>query len=585
MCKEDLNELKNLEQKIDTEIGSMGILTFPLRAHLVGMYSVLSSKANGNLRLGSPADIESAQAICSRLSYLFGLFCSGDVEAIGENAKDCLDALSSYDTDGSSRQQLLAYAHFCELMPEVHRGVYNIKKDHNIFTLTHKFPKFPIYEKTDIILGDLSKPFSISHRSCGLIFNKIFDDLAIKAPNLDNASSKIDIILMKFYKHYLTTTVEFPVLTEEGFNTSLGVSKIEFWKFRAAWYAYAEFCNELSLGLQRQIKSCKKRKKLDRLATELFEWDSVFLKTGYLLDVISRLSGLKTSIIEKLMEPFSVVAINGRKIDDAVKDGYLPPFLIIRNSTMFNPTTLKLMLHARNLLFVQNIRDKARFDSDISTHMEPALLEFAIATLSLCPDIEIKKNIKWKDSEIDLLVYRREENFALHIQAKAAIPPQGQRMIQALEGRVKEGIDQLNKFQQLEQNGKDEIFSSALGFEVKNVQTCDGILSRQHFGSEKTYSAMKDILFLNTYNIIETSNFLLKGGKLRDLKGHLNAITEEILTESKSTWEEAQISLCGYIFKFPILKYDNKYIEKRRLDAISFLKKADSDFGIKMWAS
>src|SRR5690606_4819677 len=121
-------------------------------------------------------------------------------------------------------------------------------------------------------------------------------------------------------------------------------------------------------------------------------------------------------------------------------DGFFPPLWRIDGSVLFNCDVLKLMLPARNILYSLNKTNQQLYDNSISQHLEPQLIENARAVLDGVSGLIVVPNVEWENGEIDLLVFSVDENACLHVQAKAAIPPQGTRMIRAVEDRIDEGL-------------------------------------------------------------------------------------------------------------------------------------------------
>ena len=60
--------------------------------------------------------------------------------------------------------------------------------------------------------------------------------------------------------------------------------------------------------------------------------------------------------------------------------------------------------------------------------MEPALIAAAVKILQQISQLIVVPNVCWERGEIDILIFNPDENAALQVQAKAAIPPEGARM-------------------------------------------------------------------------------------------------------------------------------------------------------------
>ncbi len=79
------------------------------------------------------------------------------------------------------------------------------------------------------------------------------------------------------------------------------------------------------------------------------------------------------------------------------------------------------MLTINNILYSVNKKDTKTFDQELSGHLEPTLInQLNYIFTSLC-DVQIRKNVNYPGSEIDLLVFSPSENICLVIQVKVLI--------------------------------------------------------------------------------------------------------------------------------------------------------------------
>lgn len=108
-------------------------------------------------------------------------------------------------------------------------------------------------------------------------------------------------------------------------------------------------------------------------------------------------------------------------------DGFFPPLLVLSKCFLFNPTALQLTFSSRNIIYALSRMDSSRFDKIVSQYLEPQLIEVARVFFDKVLDLKVVTNVDWKAGEIDILVYQKSENTILHIQVKAAIPPEGAR--------------------------------------------------------------------------------------------------------------------------------------------------------------
>ena len=225
------------------------------------------------------------------------------------------------------------------------------------------------------------------------------------------------------------------------------------------------------------------------------------------------------------------------------------------------------MLSERNICYVLNKIDRDRFAGIISGHMEPQLISIVVKQLGELGNLIIVENKAWEKGEFDILVYSELENVVLHIQAKAAIPVQGARMIRANEDRINEGLHQLKVFREEPQTIKDTILSRALGLDVRNAVVIDCILSRSSFGTNSIWSKMGDAIPLSPMIL----NHLLKkyiGSSeeflLTQFKNHVDDFFEYILAEMEPIWSENKLDISDKEVFFPLLEYDINKLSRLR---------------------
>ena len=383
---------------------------------------------------------EAAYSAGARLSYLIPVLMDAPSEPTGESALDAFEAANEADPDGVQRMVLLSYGHFCEVMPEVHRDYFSVAGDtENGFTLTHRTSEFGQHEALDIILNELALASSVDPPTD--LLRERFDDFASTVPLADLGA--IIQLLGSFVSHHREFLQEPPMLTEEGYRAAIGVGREEFERFRVSLFAIADWCKGMADALDRRIR---REGRSDTLLKEMLEWISVHWKEGFFLELVSSLSGLAPPVAERLLEFFTVDFRDGRRSAKHAGDGFLPPVARFSDSFLFNPDLLKLFLPARNILFALNRLDRKKFNNLVSQHLEPQLIEDACGLLRPFSDLILVLNHQWGEGEIDLLVFNRAENAALHVQGKAVIAPQGARMVQTVEARIQEGIDQLQRF-------------------------------------------------------------------------------------------------------------------------------------------
>lgn len=560
-----VDDLKAYEVEFDKLYDSLPIWELPARPILTALHVVVDSLFNGprrgELKLGEPVR---GAALGARFSYLAPRLLKCDSEPMGIDAADALRAISEVDPEGAYRFALVTYGHFCELMPEVRKGYYDVGGNPaDGFRLTHASKEFSAHEAADIILTELSLTFIGEPAP---LFPDRFDRQASMWPDGEYDMNLKLRTITEFYNHYCDHLSELPIMTEEGYRAAIGVARDEFERFRAALFAYADYCRGMAFAFERRIRNSGYS---DALWHELVEWVSVNWKETFFLGILRGLTKLAPDAIDRLIGIFTLDFRAGKKVSEHAGDGFLPPLARFEGTFIFNPDLLRLFLPARNLLYTINRTDAKRFSDLVSKHMEPELLHAAELMFCEFDRLEVIKNVNWGAGEIDLLVYSAAENAALHIQAKAAIPPQGARMLRAIESRMLEGLDQLRRMRDLNPVERDNVLSRALGRDVRQVKVVDVLLSRASIGTENVWSKLEAAVALNLTLLRISLNKAREQRRTLSLLGFAGLVSTEfrrIMALAQPRWVEREAPLGTTSFRIPFLEFDTRVAqdEQRR---------------------
>jgi hypothetical protein len=517
---------------------------------------------NGQLNLADDVDaVQRGLAAAARLSFLVnGVLVQMEVEPFGADASDCLEGYHEVDRDASQLRFLLNFGHFSEVMPEVHRDYYAVSGDREIgFTLQHASPQVAADEARDILLTEFGGPFGFNAPAPAI--DHRFDELALTAPTFGPDLLALHDQLYGFYERAL---VEPALVTDAGMIEAVGVTNEEFVRFRAAVYAVGDICRGLARALWRRVKAGNAGEAVEK---ELLEWVSVNWRADFLVSVLARLSALETPRVERLLEIYTLDLRPESRRTAHAGDGFMPPFVRLADSFIFNGDLIRLFMLARNVLFVLNRLDRNRFDEFVSHEMEPQLIAQADSILARLPGVEVVRNYDWGDGEIDLLAFSSTENIALHIQVKAAIPPQGARMVQAIESRAREGLEQLARFRNLEAATQDKILSDALGRDVEDVAVIDVLLSRTSFGTSALWRDAGGVALVNLLLLSEVVAGADTRAPLADFGCRATRRLDQIISYADPKWVEREIDLDLAKIRLPILEYELEELARTRAEA------------------
>ena len=558
-----LEELQEFEKEVDTQIAKLSIWKQPIRSVLSLIYLSADGQYVGRrFDRKRPRNEEVGTAMIDRMSYTAQFFnkCSREV------GTDIDDALSVVDDQfRKDIEQLLGYAHFCEIMPLVRRGFFSIESHATGFVLKHPNEEFVRHEENDTLMSEMALPHELAPPPCPI---KNCTRMIKAWPQIP--SDALIEVLKEAYEHYIASVFEFPLLSEEAFQEGFAFSRADFIRMRAGLMAYADFClgmADAAEKLSAHVFTRPKRRAI--LQREVREWAAPLLNREHIVGLAAGLSGVDPLTAERIVDLFT---INPDNVDSSgVGEGFFPPFLRLSDALLFSPHALKRMMPERNLLYGMVRTDKRTFDNVVSSHLEPAVIEDAVLLLSKLAGVEVRRNVNWDKGEIDLLAYHAPSNSAFQVQAKAGVPPQGARMVAHVQSRTLEAAKQVERFLSLSGDEKDAVCSSAFGRTLSGVSWSSGILVRTCLGTEKAWAEIRGFVPLNPVMLRLAVARMSEGGEFTFL--NLGEVIEEVLARFRAVavvgWENKSFTLFGKTVMLPLLNLDAAAISNFRRSAVS----------------
>lgn len=546
------NKLIKFEEIADQLASALVVLDQPI----VGL---LTSLFQANYYIRDEGMVREADDFLSRMSYLSDL-----VESHGIASSETIAYDANYFLNW---RNLFQYLHFCELMPQVRRGYFDISGDEaEGFHLVHKETDISIYEINDVIFADLARPFV---RENTLPFRLEIDEM-VGAGTFDISVE----LLQRLKVHYEEVSIDFFDVPDSVYDKIARANSHDFESLRNFMFALAEAHQAILLAIKRTSFPAENLELQDQLVKQQM---FVEFPQHSLVDIINSNTGIEKEKISGLLEFYTLDLRSGSSSKSTKNvhcgDGYLPPIVKTENAYYFSPIAVKTFMSKRNFFYALLKKDENLFNDVVSANFEPQLIEKMNNDLLMLDGIEVRCNKCWEASsrngEIDVLAYSLQLNKAIVFQVKAVIPPQGARMVRNVEERILEGVDQILSFRQLPTVDRDRIISEALGFEVVNVTTIDVILSSSCLGSVKAWSriigekicgANYPLLFL----LIRESLDANEPDYLFDIQSWIKDKLDRIITESNMQWEEKEFQLFGTNIVFPSWSIDERPLRKIR---------------------
>lgn len=548
-----LDDLKAFEADLDRTVEQLPIVQLPSRVFLSCYFAAVDAAMRGARFGKAPPNLEIGMALAGRLSYLAPILAKFKHDE-QPNAKDVVEFVD----DGIMDQAwlLMSYAHYSELMPEVHRSRWRVERDVDTFVLHHPDASFKVAEARDVVLAELALQFMVppppNHQPA-------FDKMVARE-QLDPVACAM--LVDTYARYFIHAAFEEAALSADALKVALGVSKDEFHRFRAVWFAIAEFCLGMADAVERRAQQ-EGAQSDPKFVGELNEWTGPMLSQAFLDGLALGISRLSPESYDALMKIFSLDPSAG--LQNAAGDGFIPPLLRMGSYYLFSPHMVRVLMASRNVLYVVNKRDRTRFDALVSSSLEPTLVHDAAELFRKIDGVLVAPNVSWKGSEIDLLVFDPKANAVLHIQAKAPIPVEGARMVRSLEDHVRKGFEQLAQFRALPSTERDRIVSQAVGAEVRDVCVIDVLLSRTCLGTQRVWKDAVGIAVVNIPLLREVLQRMNERGDRLDrfeevARETLDAIVADVVLE----WRDGTIELGKHSVRVPLLQIDQWKMNRYR---------------------
>lgn len=568
------SDLVVFEQATDARIKTLPVLRLPIRATYSALCGVIS-----NLLSGTAPRPPAASSLALRLAYLSALLAQCPVFPLGTSAKDALSAYFECDADGSQTRDLTAYAHFSQIMPEVHRNYYQVTTTADGFRLDHKTDVFALYEAKDILLSELALAFVQLPSQASILLSDLLEHGLEEIRNNSAFSGGALVTIKALADLYEANICEVSLMSDEGYVAATGGGRAAFSRVQSVIMAFCDYASSKAS----QIFAIAQQD--DALAAEGLEWRTIFWYENPFLGMLQALvgPGITAAEIDGILECFSIDFRTDPPTIAHAADGFFPPLIRLPDSVLFSPDLLRMFFQSRNVLYSLKQRDQSRFDNFVSAHLEPHLLNQAAAILRAVPGVQVALNVPWKcegrSGEVDIIAYDSLSNIAVQIQAKAAIPPQGARLVTRVENRIAEGIKQLREVDGLNGEAVDAIVSAAIGHKVHDVRLFNVLLARASIGTGHVREGVIDVSFVTLPLLAVIARAAINSAKapnLLDILKRSETYLEDLVTRTNASWKHETLAVGDKALEIPMLQYDETLMHDERRTAYAAMR----SFGI-----
>jgi len=549
------DQLTAFETQADLRMQGLGIWQLPYRSIFsAALLSADAAFSGGRFRNHYEPDPDKGGTMLARYSYWRPYLrqCARDIGA------DIADALSVMTVDAhQDMTQALLYAHFCELMPFVHKKALAVKRNNVGFELHYPDEASAHFEALDVVASELALTTLADHFKYD---SRPLMRMVETWPHVDGAD--FQSVIRQAYAFHLKNVREDAFIGAHAYERVLGFRHDEFIRVRAAMMAFATWCLGMAHAAEAHAMRTNGREQ-DHFGNECFEWLVPLLRRDFVFGTIQQLAGVPSDRTEKILryfeeDPFAEGGISG--------DGYLAPLNTYDDSILLSPRAMHQMTPERNILYALNKIDRQRFDELVSAELEPSLLAHARQLIESIPGIEVRTNIHWRNGEIDLLAFCQASNSAIQIQAKAAIPANGARMTRQLESNTRTAVRQLQGFESLGDGEKDAVIQAAFSVGARDVRWSSGVLSRSSFGSAPAWDAIGDRAAMNLplLKLLAQELSTETDADLTVVPERTKRILSEIADEGIIGWKSQPLDVFGTTIMVPLLQLDNVAIARWR---------------------
>jgi hypothetical protein len=538
-----VDDLFELEHALDAKVLDSRLKDLPRRTVLTALLTQAHSIMYGGLESKDDPRPDVGRAVIGRCSYLLGLVDKCSEQPTASSAADAFRPFIEDPTLFIDQLFVTQYGHLCELLPEVRGGWYEVAgSSHDGFRLVHPSEDFAATEARDTVLASVTLPITSRPPA-----NNSFFDAALRG----GWTSSLTAEVRDYVRYFDAVTSEVPLFPDAGWREAFEVAENDFRQFRAFWLALSEVCLRLGEAVRRRLEAAPED---GALADEYLEWVVPYLRIGFVADLAVATTDLGVEVYDRLLEVYSHRP--GGKVGG---DGFFPPLHPIGDGLLFAPAAVQLMLSSRNAAYGLNRTDPKRFSGVLSAHLEPALLAKASEILDRLSGVEVHESVRYPGGEIDLLVYEPVSNAALHVQAKAPVPPQGARMTRAVEARVREGLEQLERLRDLPSEEIDRIVGSAVGSDVKDVEVLDLLLVRTCLGTHRVWAELGEVAPANLHVLAAAVTRLReRGAGLPALPSEVAAVLDEIVADTTHSWDQEKVNFGAATVEVPLLRMNDK---------------------------
>lgn len=554
MADADRERLIAFERVADAKIQEIGIGLLPARAVWALLHVMIFRLLNREGLTSVEARV-TGDTLATRLSYILPWLKARSTLPLGESTQDAILATMEVPAGRADLNDLLAYAHFSELMPDVHRRLLDVNCEQDgAFRLGYNNTEEALAEAKDILVSELALNHlrdTVRQRPDEEAF-----ELARTAPRMD--FSTLRRLARRRSDYYRQKLVEHPLVTEVGMQAIFGFDLSTYREVQAAVLGFSDVVLQVAM-----ILSVWSEADGGEPSKEALEWTSVFWREPTLSQTIASISGVAREHVSRFINAFTLDYDEQKGPPIVGGEGFTPPFVRLENALLFSADLIQRFCHVRNAIVSMDKREDQRFDEFVSGGLEPVLLAEVRAELERLDGVLIVTNSVFPGGELDLVAVDTNTDFVVVVEAKAPVPPQGSRATTRLAGRMREGVRQIQRFRNLPKEIQCEHLRRATGLPLQEPVIDFWLLGRSCFGAREVWSPASAVRPVTLPLLrLALRRKRCDAEALAGLGASITLLVDEMLNDVNWRWEHARVEMFGQILLTPQLLYDRTAVAR-----------------------
>lgn len=501
-----------------------------------------------------PATRRSAETRTYRMSYVLDWIADRTAAEEDMPAAEADAMFREMDPGAKGAIALDGYAHLTEVLPDVRRDRTKVGRIKGGFRFDHLSNETARAEATDILVSALAMPHlaNLSRRHFTPALKAIFQNDPIDWQG-------VLMVAAERVAGYHDDIREDAVISDAAMMTVFDFSAERFREIQAAVFAFAEVCQELALIGYMETADAN-----GDPADRVVDLISISRPEDELIDWITQLAKGDRTDVAKFIDIFTFDPTAAKRRGG---EGYTPPFVRTGTRLCFSADIILRFIQPRNAIYDLMRKDQKTFDNLVSKTMEPTLIDAVALHLDAFSGQKYAKQVTYgRKGEIDLMIVDPATEDVVIFEVKGPLAPQGSRSTDRLAGRVRHGIDQLERFRELTDAERLAVVESGTSLKLKNPKFHYVIMARACLGATEVWLPNATV----TPATLPLMRLALQALNLRgdsvagELSSELKSLTAELLRDAKWHWSSGKMELFGKKIFTPQLRYDEGAVDRWR---------------------